>query len=95
MHLQGGSGRAKGWWCFREGACQDSTMGLGCERVDVRWRSSQNKANVNGGPCEPGGRLWARGGHYGHYEDNRERVQRHDPDRQPAHGQFRERRNNL
>lgn len=28
-HLLGGSGRAKGLWCSREGACRDSNVGGG------------------------------------------------------------------
>jgi len=31
------------------------------------------------GPCQSGGRRGTRGGQCGRYEDNRERVQRHDP----------------
>ena len=50
-------------------------VGIGCERVDARWRSSQIKRSVNG-DVRIG---WTPRNERGRYEDNRERVQRHDP----------------
>ena len=54
----------RGWW-----------VSIGCERVDVRWKSSQNKAK---GEWDRANRVDVED-HCGHYEDNREQVQRHDP----------------